>query len=81
MDCETFVSGDIMANSNSFVCDGGDSKAKVTELKCRSGLEQGGYVYTYIPPLKFKPLEAGGVKNSLMRLVFSGPGKRLYPHP
>ena len=77
MDCETFVSGDIMANSNSFVCDGGDSKAKVTELKYRPGLEPGGFVY--IPPHKFLALEAGGVKNFLMRLVFSSPGKRLCP--
>ena len=65
--------------ANSFVCDGGNSKAKVTELKYRPGLEPGGFVY--IPPHKFLALEAGGVKNFLMRLVFSGPGKRLCPHP
>ena len=67
------------AMANSFVCDGGNSKAKVTELKCRPGLEQGGFVY--ITPLKFLALEAGGVKNFLMRLVFFGLVKRLCPHP
>ena len=47
--------------ANSFVCDGGNNKAKVTELKYRPGTE-GGFVY--IPPLKFLALEAGGPRIS-----------------
>ena len=43
--------------ANSFVCDGGNNKAKVTELKYRPGME-GGFVY--IPPLKFLALEVRG---------------------
>ena len=70
-----------MAKANSFVSDGGDSKAKVTELKCRPGLEQGGFVYTYIPPLKFMALEKGEGQEFLDELVFSGPGKKFFPHP
>ena len=70
-----------MANANSFVCDGGDSKAKVTELKCRPGLEQGGFVYTYIPPLKFMALEAGGGQEFLDETSFLRSGEEVMPPP
>ena len=74
-----FVSGDIMANSNSFVCDGGDSKAKVTELKYRPGLEPGGYVY--IPPRKFLALETGGGQEFLDETSFLRSGEEVMPPP
>ena len=70
-----------MANSNSFVCDGGNSKAKVTELKCRPGLEQGGFVYTYIPPLKFMALEAGGGQEFLDETSFLRSREEVMPLP
>ena len=57
-DFETFTAGEIPNSmANSFVCDGGNHKAKVTELKYWPGTE-GGFVY--IPPLKFLALKAGG---------------------
>ena len=68
-----------MANSNSFVCDGGDSKAKVTELKYRPGLEPGGFVY--IPPHKFLALEAGGGQEFLDETSFLRSGEEVMPPP
>ena len=68
-----------MANSNSFVCDGGDSKAKVTELKYRPGLESGGYFY--IPPRKFLTLETGGGQEFLDKTSFLRSGEEVMPPP
>ena len=64
--------------ANSFVCDGGNNKAKVTELKYRPGIE-GGLVY--IPPPKYLALEAEGAKNFLRRLAFLGLVAKSCPHP
>ena len=49
-----------MAKQNSFVGDEGNSKAQVTELKVRPGLEDKYTpMYSYIPPLKLLALERG----------------------
>ena len=65
--------------ANSFVCDGGNSKAKVTELKYQPGLEPGGFVY--IPPHKFLALKAGGGQEFLDETSFLRSGEEVMPPP
>ena len=64
--------------ANSFVCDGGNNKAKVTELKYRPGME-GGLVY--IPPPKYLALEAGGGQEFLEETSFLRSGGKVMPPP
>ena len=71
-----------MAKANSFVSDEGNSKAQVTELKYRPGLEgQGAHVYTYIPPLKLMALEKGEGQEFLNETSFLRSGEEVFPPP
>ena len=71
-----------MAKSNSFVGDEGNSKAQITELKHRPGLEgQGAHIYTYIPPLKLLALERGEGQEFLNETSFLRSGEEVMPPP
>ena len=71
-----------MAKSNSFVGDEGNSKAQVTKLKYRPGLEgQGAHMYTYIPPLKLLALEKGEGQEFLNETSFLRSGEEVMPPP
>ena len=71
-----------MAKSNSFVGDEGNSKAQITELKHRPGLEgQGAHMYTYIPPLKLLALERGEGQEFLNETSFLRSGEEVFPPP
>ena len=64
--------------ANSFVSDGCNNKAKVTELKYRPRME-GGFVY--IPSSKFLALEAGGGQEFLDETSFLRSGSEAMPPP
>ena len=71
-----------MPKSNSFVGDEGNSKAQVTELKIRPGLEeQGTPMYSYIPPLKLLALEKGEGQEFLNKTSFLRSGEEFPPPP
>ena len=71
-----------MPKSNSFVGDEGNSKAQVTELKIRPGLEeQGTPMYSYIPPLKLLALEKGEGQEFLNETSFLRSGEEFPPPP
>ena len=71
-----------MAKQNSFVGDEGNSKAQVTELKVRPGLEDKYTpMYSYIPPLKLLALERGEGQEFLNETSFLRSGDELPPPP
>ena len=71
-----------MAKQNSFVGDEGNSKAQVTELKVRPGLEDKYTpMYSYIPPLKLLALERGEGQEFLNETSFLRSGEELPPPP
>ena len=71
-----------MPKSNSFVGDEGNSKAQVTELKIRPGLEdQDTPMYSNIPPLKLLALERGEGQEFLNKTSFLRSGEEFPPPP
>ena len=71
-----------MAKQNSFVGDEGNSKAQVTELKVRPGLEDKYTpMYSFIPPLKLLALERGEGQEFLNETSFLRSGEELPPPP
>ena len=71
-----------MPKQNSFVGDEGNSKAQVTELKVRPGLEDKYTpMYSYIPPLKLLALERGEGQEFLNETSFLRSGEELPPPP
>ena len=71
-----------MAKQNSFVGDEGNSKAQVTELKVRPGLEDRDTpMYSYIPPLKLLALERGEGQEFLNETSFFRSRDELPPPP
>ena len=71
-----------MPKQNLFVGDEGNSKAQVTELKIRPGLEdQDTPMYSYIPPLKLLALERGEGQEFLNETSFLRSGEEFPPPP